>query len=57
VLSVTPLCEHRKRRREQDVSLAFELVPHLAEILAARHDVSQVVWMTDDEAKAHPLGP
>lgn len=57
VLSISPLREHRKRRREQDLRLAFDLVPHLDEILAARPDVSRVVWMTDDEAKAHPLGP
>jgi hypothetical protein len=55
VLSILPQRTRRKRRREQDLELASHVSSHLDEILTDHPEVSDVVWMTDDEAEAYSL--
>jgi hypothetical protein len=55
VLSIFPQRTRRKRRREQDLELAGHVSSHLDEILTDHPEVSDVVWMTDDEAEVHSL--
>jgi hypothetical protein len=55
LVSIWPLRTHRRRRREHDLGLARDLQPHLDALLRDHADVSDVVWMTDDEAEAYPL--
>jgi cytochrome c-type biogenesis protein CcmH/NrfF len=54
-LSISPQHKYRKRRREQDLALTAELRPLLDQILDEHVDVSDVVWMTEEEAETYPL--